>query len=71
MTGSVKRFNGDRGFGWITDDAGKDWFFHKTVVDASMEYVTEGQRVDFDPEDAALSPRGLRAKAVRASAEPF
>ena len=51
-TGTVKFFNADRGYGFITNEAGgKDAFVHITAVErAGMTSLTEGQRLNYDLE---------------------
>ena len=50
--GTVKFFNADRGYGFITNEAGgKDAFVHITAVEqAGMSTLTEGQRLSYDLE---------------------
>jgi len=49
MTGTVKFFKGDRGYGFIKpDDGGPDVFVHITAVErAGLKDLTEGQRITF------------------------
>jgi cold shock protein len=49
-TGTVKWFNGQKGFGFIQPDgAGKDVFVHISAVErAGMQSLNEGQKVSFD-----------------------
>jgi CspA family cold shock protein len=51
-TGTVKFFNTDRGYGFITNDAGgPDAFVHITAVQqAGMDTLTEGQKVSYELE---------------------
>jgi CspA family cold shock protein len=61
QTGTVKTFNSERGFGFITRDAdGTDIFFHVDQVDESVEELFRGQRVSFEE---GLSPRSGRPEA--------
>ena len=50
--GTVKFFNTDKGFGFITPDSGdKDIFVHVSALQASgMQSLREGQQVTFDTE---------------------
>src|SRR5207248_2215358 len=60
--GTVKWFNGQKGFGFIQpDDGGKDVFVHISAVErAGMHNLNEGQKVSFDVVSAALSMRSSR-----------
>jgi CspA family cold shock protein len=48
--GTVKWFNGDKGFGFIQpDDGGKDVFVHISAVErAGMRGLNEGQKISYD-----------------------
>ena len=49
-TGTVKFYNGQKGFGFIQpDDGGKDVFVHASALErAGMRGLAEGQKVAFD-----------------------
>jgi CspA family cold shock protein len=49
-TGTVKWFNGQKGFGFIQpDDGGKDVFVHISAVErAGMNNLNEGQKIEYD-----------------------
>jgi CspA family cold shock protein len=63
MTGTVKFFNGERGYGFIKpDDGGRDVFVHITAVErAGLKDLTEGQRISFEVEP---DKKGKGPKAV-------
>ncbi len=63
-TGNVKKVISDRGFGFITADDGKEYFFHRNSLQASLDFdrMSGGEKVDFDVEQ---SPKGPRATNVR------
>jgi CspA family cold shock protein len=56
-SGTIKRLVRDRGFGFIRDEGGQEWFFHRSSVEGSFEQLNEGQRVSFDEEPSAKGPR--------------
>jgi cold shock protein len=66
-TGSVKWFNGQKGFGFIQpDDGGKDVFVHISAVErAGMHNLNEGQKISYDvvadPKTGKSSADNLRA----------
>ena len=59
-TGTVKWFNGEKGYGFITPESGADLFVHVSVVRGD-EVLEEGDRVRFR---VRQSDRGLQADAV-------
>jgi CspA family cold shock protein len=63
MTGMVKFFNGERGYGFFKpDDGGRDVFVHITAVErAGLKSLIEGQRITFDVEP---DKKGNGPKAV-------
>jgi CspA family cold shock protein len=63
MTGTIKFFNGERGYGFIKpDDGGRDVFVHITAVEhAGLKALNEGQRITFDIEP---DKKGKGPKAV-------
>ena len=67
-TGRVKKLVSDRGFGFITAEDGKEYFFHRTGVQASLDFdrLIGGEQVEFDVQQ---SPKGPRATNVRSTQE--
>jgi cold shock protein len=63
MTGTVKFFNGERGYGFIKpDDGGRDVFVHITAVErAGLKGLNEGQKITFEVEP---DKKGKGPKAV-------
>ena len=61
-TGTVKWFNGSKGYGFIARDGGDDVFVHYSAIQAEgFRNLEEGQKVEFDIEQ---DPKGLRAANV-------
>jgi cold shock protein len=63
-TGTVKWFNADKGYGFITpDDAGKDLFVHHSAIQGNgYKSLDEGAKVSYDAEQG---PKGPAAANVR------
>jgi CspA family cold shock protein len=57
-TGTVKWFNDDKGFGFITpDEGGKDLFVHHTSIQGSgFKSLAEGAKVSYDEEQGQKGP---------------
>lgn len=62
-TGTVKWFNGDKGFGFITPENGSaDVFAHFSAINSSgFRSLNEGDRVSFDTQQG---PKGLQATNI-------
>lgn len=61
QSGTVKRVESERGFGFIADASGTEYFFHRTAI-ADFDSLRGGESVTFDEEDG---PKGKRANNVR------
>lgn len=68
VTGTVKFFNSEKGFGFITpDDGAKDVFVHVSAVEQSgMQGLQDGQKVSFETEP---DKRGKGPKAIDLQSE--
>ncbi|KJF91507.1 transcription antiterminator/RNA stability regulator CspE [Photobacterium leiognathi] len=62
-TGTVKWFNEEKGFGFITqDNGGADVFVHfRAITGDGFKTLAEGQKVSFETEQG---PKGLQAANV-------
>jgi cold shock protein len=65
-TGTIKKVVSDRGFGFIAAEDGKEYFFHRNGLTASLDVdrLTGGEKVQFDVE---ASPKGPRATNVQSA----
>jgi CspA family cold shock protein len=66
--GTIKRLVRSRGFGFLEDNQGNEYFFHRSAVQGTnFDALDEGQSVEFDVEREA-GGRGPRAHNVRLAA---
>ena len=65
--GTVKWFNDQKGFGFITPDNGtKDCFVHHSSIQASgFKSLADGDRVEFDMIDEPKGPRATNVTRVQ------
>jgi CspA family cold shock protein len=62
VTGTVKWFNGSKGYGFISREGGEDLFVHYSAIQTEgFRTLEEGQRVEFTIE---RGPKGLQATSV-------
>lgn len=67
ITGRVKWFNSEKGFGFI-ESQGQDYFVHYTdIVGTGYKTLQEGVNVEFSP---AKSSKGMVAREVRLHDSP-
>ncbi len=62
ILGTVKWFNGEKGYGFLAQDNGPDVFVHYTAIQTEgYRTLAEGQKVEFSIEKG---PKGLQAANV-------
>ena len=68
-TGTIKKVVSDRGFGFISGDDGKEYFFHRSGLQPSLEFdrLGGGEKVEFDVEAGPKGPRAVRVRAEAAA----
>ncbi|MBQ9049754.1 MAG: cold-shock protein [Lachnospiraceae bacterium] len=61
--GVVRRFNNQRGFGFISDSEGNDVFVHYTGINGEgFKTLEEGQEVEFDIVQGEKGPQAVNVK---------
>ena len=64
MTGTIKTLRSEKGFGFIKDSSGKEFFFHQSAIfGEGIDNLREGDSVEFELGPAG--PKGPRAENVR------
>ncbi len=66
MKGTVKWFNEQKGFGFITpEDGSKDLFVHHTgILIEGFKTLSENQKVEFDTVQSDKGPKAINVKPV-------
>ncbi|AKI98028.1 cold-shock protein [Kosmotoga pacifica] len=65
MKGTVKWFNAQKGYGFITRDEGEDVFVHFSgIATDGFRTLEEGQRVEFDIENGQKGAQAINVKTV-------
>lgn len=63
MTGTVKWFNSEKGFGFITTEEGNDVFAHFSQIQKEgFKTLEEGQKVSFE---VVQGPKGPQAESIQ------
>ena len=58
MTGTVKWFNSEKGYGFVTTEDGADIFVHFTAIQGEgFKTLDEGQKVEFDVVEGDRGPQ--------------
>lgn len=64
-TGTVKWFNGQKGYGFITRDSGGDVFVHYSAIEGQgFRNLEEGDRVEFSVEQGQKGPSATNVRRI-------
>jgi CspA family cold shock protein len=62
--GTVKWFNGTKGYGYIARENGSDVFVHYSSIQDDYKNLQEGQQVEFSVEQGAKGPQATNVIAL-------
>lgn len=54
----------DKGFGFITAEDGKEYFFHQSGVNYNFDHLKKGMSVTFEPGEGLKGPRAEDVEVV-------
>ncbi len=64
--GTVKWFNNQKGYGFISDEAGNDVFVHFSGINSEgFKTLEEGAAVEYEVTDGAKGPQAVNVTVVR------
>jgi len=61
--GTVARWLGERGFGFIKCEDGKEIFVHNSDIEGKSS-LREGEKVEFEVTEADRGPRAVKVKPI-------
>ena len=65
MTGTVKWFNAEKGFGFITTENGEDLFAHFTQIQKDgFKTLEDGEAVSFDVVEGQKGPQAANIQSL-------
>lgn len=63
-TGKVKWFNAEKGYGFITQDDGKEIFVHFKDIQGGVNALKDNDNVEFDVEEGRKGQQAVKVKKV-------
>lgn len=64
--GTVKWFDEKKGFGYITDESGKDVFVHFSAIQGDgFKKLVDGEKVSFEVKDTPKGPQAEKVTSLR------
>lgn len=66
VTGKVKWFNAQKGYGFITSEDGQDVFVHYTAIEGNgFKTLEENQTVSFEVQQGSKGPQASKVRRVQ------
>ena len=66
MQGTVKWFNNQKGYGFISDETGNDVFVHYSGLNMEgFKSLEEGAKVEFDVTEGSKGPQAVNVTVIR------
>jgi CspA family cold shock protein len=63
-TGKVKWYDADKGFGFVTEDGGRDVYVRKSALPQGVETLKAGQRLEFGIAEGRRGPQALSVRLL-------